>query len=106
MGGNLDFVQNRVIYRVLVRRNNWEDGVLLTGGYRDAGAWINTAWWLSLETLRNSSITTNKWQRLTNISPKFDGGRHNHQMTTAALRWVPAGCQSVYLDKTVCFPAP
>ena len=39
-----------------------------------------------METLRNSSITTNKWQRLTNISPKFDGGRHNHQMTTAALR--------------------
>ena len=38
------------------RRNNWEDGVLLTGGYRDAGAWINTAWWLSMETLRNSSL--------------------------------------------------
>ena len=69
-----------------LRRNNWEDGVLVTGGYRDAGAWINTAWWLSMEALRNSSITTNKWQRLTNISPMFDGGRHNHQMTTAALR--------------------
>ena len=39
-----------------------------------------------MEALRNSSITTNKWQRLTNISPMFDGGRHNHQMTTAALR--------------------
>ena len=69
------------------RRNNWEDGVLLTGGYRDAGAWINTAWWLSMERLRNSSIPTNKWERLTNISPMFDGGRHNHQMSTAALRW-------------------
>ena len=74
------------LVKLLLRRNNWEDGVLITGGYRDAGAWINTALWLSMETLRNSSITTNKWLRLTNISPKFDGGRHNHQMTTAALR--------------------
>ena len=72
--------------QLFIRRNNWEDGVLVTGGYRDAGAWINTAWWLSMEALKNSSITTNKWQRLTNISPMFDGGRHNHQMTTAALR--------------------
>ena len=87
-----------------LRRNNWEDGVLLTGGYRDAGAWINTAWWLSMERLRNSSITTNKWERLTNISPMFDGGRHNHQMTTAALSpLIVGGWRNKALDENLMF---
>jgi len=68
------------------RRNGWDDGILLTGGYREAGAWLNTAWWLNLTILFDSEETKPAWERLTNISPHFDGGRHYHQMTTANFR--------------------
>ena len=57
----------------------------MTGGYREAGAWLNTAWWLNLTTLFNPGETP-AWERMTNISPDFDKGRHFHQMTTANFR--------------------
>jgi len=30
------------------RRGGWRDGILISGGYRSAGAWLNTAWFLDL----------------------------------------------------------
>jgi len=65
------------------RRAGWEDGILMTGGYREAGAWLNTAWWLNLTLLFDGKPA---WERITNISPDFDKGRHFHQMTTANHR--------------------
>ena len=67
----------------MFRRSGWEDGVLMTGGYREAGAWLNTAWWLNLTILFDPDETLPAWERITNISPDFDKGRHFHQMTTA-----------------------
>ena len=55
----------------------------MTGGYREAGAWLNTAWWLNLTLLFDDKPA---WERITNISPDFDKGRHFHQMTTANHR--------------------
>ena len=55
----------------------------MTGGYREAGAWLNTAWWLNLTILFDPDETLPAWERITNISPDFDKGRHFHQMTTA-----------------------
>jgi len=73
------------------RRNGWEDGILMTGGYREAGAWLNTAWWLNLTILFDTNTTLPAWERITNISPEFDKGRHFHQMTTANFRPLMVG---------------
>ena len=67
------------------RRHNWEEGLLVTGGYREAGAWLNTAWWLNMTAVWDPSPLALPWQRVTNISPLFDGGRHNHAVTTTNL---------------------
>jgi len=68
-----------------LRRNNWEDGLLVTGGYREAGAWLNTAWWLNLTDVFNPGDVPMPWNRVTNIAVTFDGGRHNHALTIAGL---------------------
>ena len=74
----------------IIRRNNWMEGLLVTGGYREAGAWLNTAYWLNLTAMFDSSLASPSlaWERVTNISPMFDGGRHNHALTTTAMLYV------------------
>lgn len=50
------------------RRGGWEDGLLVAGGYREAGAWLNTAWWLNITALYDTTWTGPLWERLTNIA--------------------------------------
>ena len=78
----------RIWKLVLTRRHNWMEGLLITGGYREAGAWLNTAYWLNLTAVFDPSLASTPslvWERVTNISPMFDGGRHNHALSTTAM---------------------
>ena len=56
--------------------------MLVSGGYRDAGAWLNTVYWLNLTHVFDPDPDVpSEWIRMTDISPVFNGGRHNHGMT-------------------------
>ena len=46
----------------------WNDGILITGGYRSSGAWLNTVWFLDLTIALNQSATANPWIRLNDLS--------------------------------------
>jgi len=83
------------------RRHNWMEGLLITGGYREAGAWLNTAYWLNLTAVFDPNLASPSlaWERVTNISPMFDGGRHNHALsTTAMLPAIIGGWRNKALD--------
>eukprot|EP00088_Acartia_fossae_P004818 TRINITY_DN12084_c0_g1_i1.p1 TRINITY_DN12084_c0_g1~~TRINITY_DN12084_c0_g1_i1.p1 ORF type:complete len:493 (-),score=78.87 TRINITY_DN12084_c0_g1_i1:149-1627(-) len=63
------------------RWEGWRDGILMVGGYRASGAWLNSAWFLDLTLALNSSDTTNPWIRMEDLSKNFDGGRHYHGLS-------------------------
>jgi len=66
------------------RLEGWRDGILVTGGYRSSGAWLNTAWFLDLGVALDASDPTDPWIRINDIAEEFDGGRHFHGLTLAS----------------------
>ncbi|XP_023330247.1 uncharacterized protein LOC111702710 [Eurytemora carolleeae] len=86
------------------RMKGWNDGILITGGYRSSGAWLNTVWFLDLTIALNQSGTANPWIRLNDLSKNFDGGRHYHGMsTTAGQPWIIGGWNNGPLKSTLSY---
>ena len=50
------------------RLEGWKDGILMTGGYRATGAWLNTVWFLDLAAATDPAVTDQPWTRIMDIS--------------------------------------
>jgi len=76
------------------RRGGWRDGILISGGYRSAGAWLNTAWFLDLKEfevapLHYEALTAGRHNEIKEAELKAMLKEENSNATTisSSTRW-------------------